>query len=221
MASSYYIPARDGDFATFAAAFSSQITATPTAFGLTAPQAVTLATLNTTFATALGVATNPSTRTAAAVAAKDVARANLQFLIQSYASIIQAFPTITEAQLSALGLTVRSTTRTPITAPTTFPLLTIVQIQSQQARLVIADETTPDARARPVNVVGMQLWYQVAGVAPVSTTGMTYAGLVTRTPVAVELPEAAVGKTVYMLGRWVTARGLQGPISPLVSAICA
>lgn len=50
--------------------FSTQISATPTAFGLTAPQATAYATLNTTYATAYLAAQDPATRTKGQVAAK-------------------------------------------------------------------------------------------------------------------------------------------------------
>lgn len=215
-----YIPASDGGFNTWIASFSSQITATPTAFGLVAGQATALAALVTTWNTAYAAATNPLTRTSAAVQSKDTARAAAESYARSLANIVQGYPSITDTQLNALGLTVRSTTRTPIGPPATSPVISILGIVNRSARLAIADETSPDTKARPFGVVGLQLFYQVAGVAPLDTTGMTYAGLVTRTPIALELPEAASGKLVYMLGRWVNAKGQVGPLSSLAQQIC-
>ncbi len=216
-----YLPARDADLLGWAQAFSAQVTATPTAFGLVAGQATTLAGFVSAYQSALAVATNEATRTKSTVAAKDVAKANLLFNIRLLVAIVQAYPSITDAQVAALGLTVRSTTRSPVAPPATFPLLTVIGIQQRTARLAIADELSPDTRARPANVVGMELYYQVGGVAPVGTASMVYGGLLTRTPTSIELPEAATGLTVYMRGRWINNKGERGPSSPLVSAICA
>lgn len=213
-----YLPARDAALQTWAVAFSAQITATPTAFGLVAGQATTLAGYVTVYTNALAAATNEATRTKATVAAKNVAKNNLTANIFLLVGIIQTFPTITDSQLAGLGLTVRSTTRTPVPAPETTPLVAVLGITSRFARLVIADELTPASRARPANVVGMNFWYKVGGVAPTSTESMVFGGLLTRTPISYELPVNSIGETVYFIGKWVTGRGLEGPQSPIAQA---
>lgn len=213
-----YLPSRDADLLTWSQAFSAQVTATPTAFGLVAGQATTLAGFVTAYASALALATNDSTRTRATVALKDTAKANLLFNIRTLVAVVQGYPAITPTQLSALGLTVRSDTRTPIDAPATSPLVSINGIVNYNARIVIADENTPSARRRPFGVVGMQLWTKAGGTAPVGIEGMTYAGLFTRTPTQFTVEGAALGQLLWMRGTWVDAKGQTGPLSPLVSA---
>jgi hypothetical protein len=216
-----YIPARDADLLSWAQAFGGLIQATPTAYGLITGQATTFNTLVDLYQDALAAATNEATRGRPTVAAKDVAKFNLLANARLLVAIVQAYPPITPSQLSALGLTVRSAGRTPIQAPVTYPLLAIRSIQQLQARLTINDELTPDARRRPANVIGAEVFFQLGGVAPVSEATMTFAGVLSKTPTALMLPSASLGQTVWMRARWITARGLRGPLSPLVSAIGA
>lgn len=218
MAAVPYLPSRDADLQTWAVAFSGLITATPTVYGLIAGQATTLAGLVSAYTSALALATGAATRTSVTVAAKDTAKANLVFLIQSYVAIIQGYPAITPALLSGLGLTVRSTTRTPINPPTTFPLISILSIISLNARLTISDELTPDAKKRPFGAAGMELYIKVAGPAPIDLSSMTYVGVFTRTPTDFVVPNAALGETVFMRGVWINDKGERGPMGPLVSA---
>jgi hypothetical protein len=214
-----YLPSRDADLLTWADAFSGLITAGPTTYGLTAPQASTLAASVAAYETALATATNASTRTTPAVAAKDAARADMVLLIQSYVAIIQATPTVTEEQLADLGLTIRSDVRPPISAPTTQCVISSLGIVNLDGRFSLADETTPSARRRPVGVIGAEFWYKVGGPAPIIAEGMSFGGLKTRTPFSFALPSTASGQIVYFRCRWMTARGLPGPWGPLVQQV--
>jgi hypothetical protein len=90
-------------------AFSTQITATPTAFGLTAAQATAYAALNDAYATAYLAAEDPSTRTQGQTAARRTARQNLVVMASNLAKIIQGTPTVTDQQKIDLGISVRAT----------------------------------------------------------------------------------------------------------------
>src|SRR5947209_3086662 len=122
-----FIPANDNALLAFATPFSSQITATPTAFGLTAGQATTLAGLVTSFTTKLAAAQLPATRGPASILAKDDARALMVTEIRALARQIQGTQSVTNEQRQALGLTVRHV-RTPIPPPATSPNMDIVSI---------------------------------------------------------------------------------------------
>jgi hypothetical protein len=98
---------------TGSAAFSTQITATPTAFGLVAAQATAYAALNDAYATAYLAAQDPSTRTKGQTAAKKTAKQNLIVMASNLAKIIQGTPTVTDQQKIDLGISVRATP-TPI-----------------------------------------------------------------------------------------------------------
>jgi ribosomal protein S11 len=89
--------------------FSAQISATPTAFGLTAPQAASYATLNDTFGAAYLAAVSPETRTKGTLLARDNAAKALRASAVELAKIIDATPTVTDTQRANLGLNVRKT----------------------------------------------------------------------------------------------------------------
>ena len=89
-----YIPAKDALFDNWIVNFDTLATASPTTYGWTAPQAVTLAALVATWSAAYLAATTPSTRTVSTVADKDAARAAAEANARSLA-IAQAYPGIT------------------------------------------------------------------------------------------------------------------------------
>lgn len=89
--------------------FSTRISATPTAYGLTAAQATAYATVSSAFRTAYDVAKNPATRTKSNVQAKNDAKKTLQLNAAQLAKIIEAAPGVTNQQKLDLGLNVRKT----------------------------------------------------------------------------------------------------------------
>jgi hypothetical protein len=99
----------DAEMYTGSAAFSTQIGAQPTSFGLSSIQASSYATLNSAYASAYLAANNPDTRTKGAVAAKNTAKANLRVSASNLASIIDGTPTVTDQQKIDLGISVRAT----------------------------------------------------------------------------------------------------------------
>lgn len=212
-----YIPLRDEDLRAWANNFSTLITATPAAFGLTAPQAAAYAALYATYNTSLTTATNPATRTKPTVAAKDSARASLELTSRDFANIVQAFPTITPEQLAALGLTVRTTTRTPVPAPTTAPILGLQNLGVLSADLRFSDETTPDLRAKPFGVWTCEVWVKFGSVPPVSVADCQFLVDASRNPSRLAWPPSQAGETAWLLGRWKTRRGLVGPPSATIS----
>src|SRR5882762_7926359 len=95
-----YLPTRDPALGLWTANFSTLITATPTASGLTALQASSYATLDAIWQSALAAATDPGTRTKATVAAKDAGKANVKAASRSLAIVVQSFPGITSDQIA-------------------------------------------------------------------------------------------------------------------------
>lgn len=108
MARSFFT-GKDSELYTGSNAFSTKITATPTAYGLVAAQATAYAAKNTAYAAAYVAATDPATRTKGTIAAKNAARAALRFIAADYASIIVGTATVTDEQKLDLGIRVRGT----------------------------------------------------------------------------------------------------------------
>lgn len=99
-------------------AFSTKISATPTAYGLVAAQATAYAALNSTYAAAYLAATDPATRTKAKIQARIDARDALTAMASNLAKIIDGTSTVTNEQKLDLGLSVRATPE-PVPQPGT------------------------------------------------------------------------------------------------------
>src|SRR3954464_8842092 len=93
----------DAGLLTFAEDMSAKITATPTAFGLVAGDATTLAGFVTSYSTNYNLAKDPATRSKITIEQKDQAKALLIADIRVLGRRIQANPSVTNAQKLSLG----------------------------------------------------------------------------------------------------------------------
>lgn len=205
-----YIPAKDADFDAWLTNFSALITATPTAYGLTAPDAVIIAAQKTAFAAALATATDPSTRTAPAVAAKDAARALAVATVRPYAINVKLNASVTNSQRSDLGLTINSFPPTPIPAPVTAPALVLVQATPLSHQLRFYDVTTPTSKAKPYGVIGLEVRRAIGTSPAVDPDSAAYLTTWGKSPNLSTFSSGDVGKVATYFGRWVTRSGPGG-----------
>lgn len=216
-----YLPTREGDLSLWTANFATLTTADPAIYGLTAGQALQYATLDTIWQNALAAASDPSTRTAPAVAAKDAAKANVKAYSRQLGAVVQAYPSITPDLIGDLGLTVRSTGRTPVPPPLTYPLVSILSSAGHAAILALADQNTPNARRRPMGVIGAQVFVSFSTTPPTGVDQMTFLGIQTRYPQNWDAGTSNIGKMAWYVARWINRRGETGPISTAASTIIA
>jgi hypothetical protein len=216
-----YVPARDVDLTGWATNYSALITAAPTSYGLVSGDATALAALVTAWNTAIAAATNPATRTEVTVAAKVTARANLVFKIRALANIVQATPTVTDAQKTNLGLTVRDSLSTPVPPPVTSPVISVSSTQSLQHTCRFADTATPLSRAKPVGVGAAEIYVKIGPGAPASIADCVYRGTATKVPFTITYDSGDAGKTAYIMARWINRKGEPGPQSAVASGTIA
>lgn len=214
-----YLPSRDGDLALWTANFAALSSASPGTYGLDAGQAATYAALNTDWQVKLAVSNDPSTRTGPTIAAKDAARIQVKQYTRQLAAQVQAFPTITPQLLSDLGLTIRSTGRTPQPPPVTFPLVNFLATAQGLITLSIRDENTPNARRIPSGVLGAQVFVKIGGAAPTGLEECAFIGLASRYPGQFQLPNNARGSQIWIIARWQNRKGDVGPISSVAGDI--
>jgi hypothetical protein len=221
MARKDYIPAKDTDLQVWALNFNTVVGAAPTDYGITAGQMSAFNTLYLAFAAALAAALNPGTRTSVTVAAKDNARNTMVASARQLAQVARRYPGITDELLSDAGLTVPDAVPSPIPAPTTLPVLSLMGSTSLQQTIRYRDSVLSNPRSRPDGAIGMQLFKKVSATPVTDINAMTYAGLITRMPAVIDFETGDAGKSCYYIGQWVTAKGLVGPQSDVFSATVA
>ena len=212
-----YIPKGDTQFMVWLTNFSTLITATPTAYGLNAGNATTLAALLSAYSDALMVAKSDA-RGPAATTVKDTARANAEAYARELATMIQANKSVTNAQKAELRITIRKTTKTPIGANTTAPLLSFITAGALTHTLRYADSTTPDSRRRPFGAAALKLSWWIVPTGTTPSGPANYVENFSSVPINIEFESADIGKTCIYSAKWVTATGLVGPVSNTLTA---
>ena len=205
-----YIPATDAAFDAWAANFSTLLTANPTAYGEDAPSALVVQNAYDAWSAAYVLATDPSTRTPTTVADKDAERVALDATARPVALRINARTSVSNLQRTALGITVRKLTRTPVAAPTTAPVLTLRSQIAGVARLQIRDESTPTTKAKPLGVIGVDLHVFVGDTPPVSFAEYPLVKTTGKTPNTLPFSGAQSGMTANVVARWTTRSGPGG-----------
>lgn len=156
--------------------------------------------------------------------AKDAARRALEQQIRPITAFVQGFPSTTNADRAAIGITVRDTARTPAPRPTTRPLVSVDPAGRLTHELRLVDEVSPTRRRKPAGVTGAEVWVKLvdAGApAPTDPSTLSFLTLTTRPTLRTDFRAEDGGKTaVYML-RWVNTRGEKGPWSEVATATVA
>ena len=216
-----YIPPRDADLDTWSANFSTLITAAPATYGLTSADAATIAGAVLTWHTDYLLVTSPTTKTATAVQNKNAARVSMLATVRPYAQAISLNAGVSTGAKIALGVNPRTSTPTPITAPTTSPVLTAQSTSTAGTIIRYRDATaSPSVKAKPYGVVQVQL-YGLASTTPITDPDdLDFQFATTKSPIIVPMAGDA-GKTVYFAGRWITKTGLLGPWSSIISYVVA
>lgn len=220
---SSFLPSREAQLAPYLQNMSAKISAAPTTYGLVAADATALATLVTAFVSALATATNPTTRTKGTIAAKDTAKAQVVATVRVLAKRIQANPAVTAQMKTDLGLPVHAVVPTPQPPPTSSPALIIVSIKPRAHIIRIADENTPNKRARPKGTFGAEVYSYVGDPAdaPADLELWRFEGQATKAEFEVDYGGADVGKTALIVARWYNRKGETGPVSLPVNATVA
>lgn len=215
-----YIPAKDALFANWLVNFSTLITADPTAYGLVAADAVIIAAEETAFTAAYALAVDPGTRTAPTIAAKDAARISAEAVCRPYANRINVNPAVTNMQRLDLGLTVRKTTKTPVPAPTAWPVLTAQPAGVGAAVIGFSSNETPASKAKPPGVTGVH--YQVFREDPGPVEVLVGDGSAGKSPFHIATDPADAGAKHIVRATFRTTSGpdglaQDGPAGPDVS----
>jgi hypothetical protein len=211
----------DGDLRDQADQFSAYITANTVALGLVAGDATALAANVTSFEDKLAVAVNDSTRTPVAIAEKDTAKDVLIANMRSLGRRLQANPNVSDAQRVALTLPVHDAEPSPVPAPITRPVVSIIGVAMTDVAVRAVDETTPTSRSRPAGAVGLQYFSWVSTApAPEDLEQWRFEGIATKSDFVIGFNPADAGKPITIVARWFNRKGEVGPTSqPVATAL--
>lgn len=223
MASSHdYLPGREADLYNWAVAFSDQLTATPLAFGISAPQAATLATKVTTFGDLIAECTNPSTRTPGKVSAKLTAKRAMVEAIRPLVRIIQAFPTLTLEQRRDLGINLRDNPGSPVHPPGEPPVVEVAKAIGHTLYVNVHAMGSSDRRGKPAGAQGCTLFTFVGPTPSGDPEAWTCQGQSTKTNFVVQIPPSVpAGSSVWLSAVWYSPRGVYTELSNPIQAYIA
>lgn len=216
-----WLPGTDGDLATFSANFATVFSADPVAYGFAAGDATAFALVNSAYQVSYAAAINPSTRTADTIAQKDTDKGALKLELRRLGNLMQANPAVSDASKAAIGLTIRNPIPTPIVAPSSFPLIDVLNATPFNLNLKITDSDAPTTNAKPAGAIACELHVTVSATPIVDPELIAYNGLQTNHLANLQFQAGDVGKTAYICGRWITRTGLVGPWSGIESMTVA
>jgi len=216
-----YIPNADADFHDWLGQFNTYVNANSAALGLTPGDIAPLASATTGWNSAYPAHQSAQANAGAAKMTKDHARATAESVVRPLAQRLQVSPGVTDAQRQQMKITVRSTTRTPASIPTTAPMATVDTSQRLQHIIDFRDSGSPSSKKKPAGVAGCEIWAKVGSPAPVDVSQMAFVAMDTATPYLAQYTGAQAGQMVYYWLRWVNTRGEKGPWSEPASATIA
>ena len=212
-----YIPNSDADFDAWLNNFVDYVVANAAALGASPAEVTALQAVSADWDAKYPSSTSAQAAAMAAVQAKADSRVANEAFIRPFVGRMQSNTSITDAQRQSLGITVRSTTRSAVGAPTTRPVAQVDTGQRLRHTISFGDELTPTSRAKPDGVQGAEIWMKIGDQAPAGPGDVHYLALDTRTPYVAEFEGADAGKTAYYMLRWINTRGETGPWSSTIS----
>ena len=215
-----YIPSQQAKFSAWLANFSTLITAAPATYGLLAGDAVTIAGYYSTWLAAYTPVTSAATRTAALVAAKNNAYAGLLPLIRGYAQTIANNAGVNTSDKIALGLNPKTSTPSAITPPSSTPVLVVQYAASGQIVLRYRDSAASvSVKSKPYGAIALRLFGKTSATPITDASTLPFLAQATKSPFVLSTVGMTSGGTIYLAAAWVTRRGGQSGLSPVIATV--
>lgn len=224
-----YIPAQNNAFLGWIDNFASLITADPARYGLDAVAAAAIQTAADNFDAAFALAgttapphpvpVNPAARTPVTVAAMAATKGASTATVRPYAQQIRINPGVTNDDKVALGLNLQNTSPSPVPAPVSYPLLSLLSGGPLTHTFSYKDSMTAVGKRKPDGVVQMQLVGAAAVAAATDPDTLPPLPAQTKSPFMIVWSSGDGSKIASYAARWVTRKGLVGPWSPILTAV--
>ncbi|MDR1115084.1 MAG: hypothetical protein LBL33_02835 [Tannerella sp.] len=171
------------------------------------------------FDAAILISENAETRTSAAIAKRNLMRANLEAVGRPF---IQGHliknPNVSDDELKAMDLPVHDRHPTPAPDPTEAPELEpapktggVIEVKFRR----VAGRGKP----RGVKTIEISMIITDSPVPPADWTALHENVLATRSPVRITRSGHERSKWLHLAGRWVNTRGVKGPWSDIISIV--
>lgn len=155
-----------------------------------------------------------------AAEAKDATRKRTEAVVRQIIGDIQRLPATTDAQRTAMQVTVPKQGRSAVGEIDTHPVLTKTDTSTRlRHRLFFADSDTPDSAAKPEGAKFCEIRMTLGGEKPANPETMPQLAMESRAPHRNDFDPGDEGKTAHYALRWLNTRGQPGPWSPVYSAI--
>ena len=210
------LPANDSALLAWSLNFSTKLSSSAGAFGISVAAAAAYATVHGNFAAAMA-AVDPAVRSKTATATKNTARTALKLAANQTIDLVNGTPTVTVAQKVSLGINLRmKPTVAPV--PATAPGLTIKSVSAWTVNLKLFDTASSAKRGRPPRVSGATIYSYVGATPPVDINGWRLEGMTGKTEQSVTFADSnPPGTKVWFSAYWFNTRKQTGPSSVPVS----
>jgi len=152
---------------------------------------------------------------------KNGLRNKLKALIRSLTRKARSDSSLTDTQLSFVGLKPRDRIRTPGKTPETVPFITVEIKRNRQHVIGVYDYEDSTVKAKPEGVSGAEIWVYTGKADEMTEKNMRYIGTATRRRLSFTHDEEDAGKEAHFLARWINRRGERGMWSNKSSATIA
>lgn len=210
-----YVPRADEKFRRWAFVLTKRIAKDPAAAGVSREQSQALSAAFEEFNRFYDQSRMRSTRTLDIVGRKNAARKILEGMCRKIAQKIkhdESVPLELKIAIFRRGRKRRRTAGPPETAPTLY----VTRMMSGRHELRWSDESVPWSRRKPKDAAALQLFAVVADRAVMDWSRLQYVRTYTKQPMKVSWPQETAGMVVMYVGRWINAKGEEGPWSPVV-----
>jgi hypothetical protein len=219
MKSKDYVPRNDADFTAWALVLLDYLLENLLRFNIPQASYDGLRLLLDVWLVKYKTASTPSTRTSAAIIAKDEARVTFVkalrgFIIEhlTYSSLV------TDEDRRNMGIPVHKTTRTPAPVPVDIPDL-VIKTPSPGVIVIYFKSSSATGKAKPDGVHCIVIYYAILDHPPVDWSELIHSVDDTKSPCQLTFTGEQRGKTLYIAACWENTRGEKGNISDIQSCI--
>jgi hypothetical protein len=215
------IPVKDAVLVPWIENFTTRIQASPTTFGLQAPQAAELYARKQAFVNAYNAMMNAradGTRSKAQTETKDDRKTKVVTYARELYALISANKSVSNADKTLVGVHVRDTKPSPIHAPTVRPGMIVKAVVGRTVSTTIHESASSAKRRKPKGAVQAYVYWFVGEDYPSDPNGWRFAGPANKADFNFTVPNSvASGAQVWICAAWVNRKGDAGPVSVPIS----